>query len=98
MRGKKVTGRKRHIITDTMGFILAIVVHNADIQDRDGAKLALKELQHRYPLLRKVLADGGYRGKLIDWTKSSFGWTLEIVSKVAGISVFSILPKRWIVE
>lgn len=96
--GKKVTGRKRHIITDTMGFILAIVVHNADIQDRDGAKLVLKELQHRYPLLRKVLADGGYRGKLIDWTMSSFGWTLEIVSKVAGISVFSILPKRWIVE
>jgi putative transposase len=96
--GKKVNGRKRHIITDTMGFILAIVIHNADIQDRDGAKLVLKEMQHKYPLLKKILADGGYSGKLIEWTLSIFGWTLEIVSKVAGISTFSVIPKRWVVE
>ena len=96
--GKKVTGRKRHIITDTMGFILAIVIHNADIQDRVGARLVLRELQHKYPLMRKILADGGYSGTLIEWTLSVFGWTLEIVSKVAGISVFSVIPKRWIVE
>jgi len=96
--GKKITGRKRHIITDTMGFILAIVVHNANIQDRDGAKLVLKELQYKYPLLKKILADGGYQGALIDWTLSVFGLTLEIVSKVAGISTFSVIPKRWVVE
>lgn len=96
--GKKVSGRKRHIITDTMGFILAIVVHNADIQDRVGAKLVLKELQYKYPLLKKILADGGYTGTLIEWTMLAFGWTVEIVSKVAGISTFQVLPKRWIVE
>jgi len=96
--GKKVTGRKRHIITDTMGFILAIVIHNASIQDRDGAKLVLKEMQYKYPLLKKILADGGYRGKLIEWTLTAFGWTLEIVHRVTGISTFSVIPKRWVVE
>jgi len=96
--GKKVTGRKRHIITDTMGFILAIVIHNANLQDRDGAKLVMKELQYKYPLLKKILADGGYRGTLVEWTLSMFGWTLEIVSKVAGVSSFHVIPKRWVVE
>lgn len=62
--GKKVSGRKRHIITDTMGFILAIVVHNADIQDRVGAKLVLKELQYKYPLLKKI-----YFPKQRKWVK-----------------------------
>lgn len=96
--GKKVSGRKRHIITDTMGFILALVIHPAHIQDRDGAKLVLKEMQYKYPLLKKILVDGGYRGALIQWTFSVFGWTLEVVSKVVGISTFKVLPKRWIVE
>ncbi len=81
-----------------MGFILAIVVHNANIQDRDGAKLVLKELQYKYPLLKKVLADGGYRGVLVEWTLLALGWTLEIVAKVSGTSVFSVIPKRWVVE
>jgi len=96
--GKKVNGRKRHIVTDTMGFILAIVIHSADIQDRDGAKLVLKELQHKYPRLKTILADGGYKGKLIEWTLAVFGWTLEIVSKVTGVSTFNVIPKRWVVE
>jgi putative transposase len=96
--GKKVTGRKRHILTDTLGFILAIVIHSADIQDRDGARLVLKEMQYRYPLLKKIVADGGYKGALIEWTLSVFGWTLEIVSKVVGPSTFSVIPKRWVVE
>jgi putative transposase len=81
-----------------MGFILAIVIHSADIQDRDGARLVLKEMQYRYPLLKKIGADGGYKGALIAWTLSVFGWTLEIVSKVAGISTFSVIPKRLVVE
>ena len=96
--GKKVSGRKRHIVTDTMGLILAIVIHSADIQDRDGAKLVLKELQHKYPRLKKILADGEYKGALIEWTLAVCGWTLEIVAKVAGISTFSVIPKRWVVE
>jgi putative transposase len=96
--GKKVSGRKRHIITDTMGLILAIVVHSADIQDRVGAKLVLQEMQHKHPLLKKFLADGGYSGTLVEWTFTALGWTLEIVSKVAGISTFAVIPKRWVVE
>ena len=96
--GKKVSGRKRHIITDTMGFILAIVIHNANIQDRDGAKLVLKKLQYKYPLLNKILADGGYAGQLIEWTLLTFGWTLEVVNKVLGVSCFTVIPKRWVVE
>jgi putative transposase len=96
--GKKISGRKRHIVTDTMGFILAIVIHSADIQDRDGAKMVLRELRYKYPLLKKILADGGYRGVLEEWTLKTLGWTLEIVAKVAGVSTFSVIPKRWIVE
>lgn len=96
--GKKVSGRKRHIITDTMGFILAVIVHNANIQDRDGAKLVLKELQYKFPRLKKILADGGYRGELIEWTLLVLGWTLEVVAKVAGVSTFVVIPRRWVVE
>jgi putative transposase len=96
--GKKVSGRKRHIVTDTMGFVLAIVIHSADIQDRVGARLVLKELRYKYPLMKKILADGGYTGTLVEWTLSVCGWTLEVVSKVVGISTFSVIPKRWVVE
>jgi len=96
--GKKITGRKRHIFTDTMGFILSVFVHSADIQDREGAKEVLQELRFKFPRLRKILADGGYTGELALWLLQFTGWTLEIVSKVAGIAGFKVIPKRWIVE
>jgi putative transposase len=104
--GKKIQGRKRHavsersrtIVTDTMGFILAVVVHSASVQDREGAKLVLQELRFRYPRLRKILADGGYTGELAQWILQLTGWTLEIVSKVVGLSGFNVIPKRWVVE
>jgi len=95
---KKMNGRKRHIITDTLGLILAIVIHNADIQDRNGAKQVIEELKYKYPRLKRILADQGYTGELADYILKFFGWTLEIVKKVAGISGFNVLPKRWIVE
>ena len=95
---KKMNGRKRHIITDTLGFIIAIVIHNADIQDRTGAKEVIQELKFKYPRLVKILADQGYTGELAEWTLKFFGWTIEIVKKVAGVSGFNILPKRWIIE
>ena len=95
--GKKVTGRKRHIVVDCLGFVLAVHVHPADIQDRDGAKPTLKKLENFYPFLSLILADGGYRGKLIEWVKESFGWDLEIVKR-NDESKFEILPWRWIVE
>jgi putative transposase len=96
--GKKIQGRKRHIVTDTMGFIMAVAVHKADIQDREGAKLVLQTLRFKYPRLKKILADGGYTGELARWILQFAGWTLECVSKVAGISGFNVIPKRWVVE
>ena len=65
--GKKVTGRKRHLVVDTLGLLLAVVVHAADVQDRDGAKLVLARLRGRFPRLRLIWADGGYAGQLLAW-------------------------------
>ena len=65
--GKKVTGIKRHILVDTMGLLLIVVVHIASIQDRDGAKLVLEKVSTGFPRLKRIWADGGYAGKLIDW-------------------------------
>ena len=62
--GKRVTGRKRHIVVDTMGLLLAVVVHAASIQDRDGAKLVLTKLLGRFPRLRVIWADAGLRGSM----------------------------------
>jgi putative transposase len=78
--------------------ILALVVHPANVQDRDGAKLVLKKLRGLYPRLKKIWADGGYAGKLIEWTKSLGGWVLEIVKRGDTVVGFAVLPKRWIVE
>lgn len=78
--------------------ILALVVHEANVQDRDGAKLVLEKLRGRYSRLQKIWADGGYAGKLIEWTKSLGGWILEIVKRSDDATGFEVLPKRWIVE
>lgn len=83
---------------DTLGLILVVVVHAADIQDRDGAKLAFEKLRGRFHRLRVIWADGGYAGKLVDWVKDTFRWTLEIVKRSDDLSGFVVLPKRWIVE
>ena len=91
-------GRKRHLIVDTLGMILAVVVHTADMQDRDGAKLVIETLGNRFPRLRLIWADGGYAGKLIEWTASLGGWLLEIVKRSDDVKGFKVLPKRWIVE
>jgi len=78
--------------------ILGVVVHAADIQDRDGAKLVLKKIRGRFPRLKMIWADGGYAGKLIDWAKLFGGWTVEIVKRLGDVRGFVLLPKRWIVE
>ena len=85
-------------MVDTLGLILALAVHPADTQDRDGAKLVLRKLRGWFPRLKKIWADGGYAGKLIGWTKSFGGWVLEIVKRNADVQGFVVLPKRWIVE
>jgi len=78
--GKKINGRKRHILTDTNGLPVAAVVHPADLQDRDGAPLVLTAARHLYPWLRHVFADGGYRGAKLETALAKIGrWRLEIV-------------------
>jgi putative transposase len=95
--GKKTKGRKRHIIIDTMGLLLAVVVHSADMQDLDGTKITLDNLRHRYFSIIKIFADGGHAGQLIEYEKVTFSWVLEIVKRNE-TGVFKLLPKRWIVE
>jgi transposase len=97
--GKKVKGRKRHILTDTNGFLVEAVVHTADIQDRDGAPLVLASARHPYPWLRHVFADGGYAGEKLAQALPALGaWTLEIVKRSDPAKGFVLLPRRWVVE
>ena len=97
--GKKIKGRKRHIVTDTVGNLLEVVVHAADIQDRDGAKLVLEKLtEATKSQLQKIWADGGYRGQLIDWVQEHLEIILEIVRRDPNLPGFQVLPRRWVVE
>jgi putative transposase len=96
--GKKIKGRKRHILVDTMGFSLMVIVHAADIQDRDGAKLVMEKYIGKSSRMSLIWADGGYAGKLIDWVKEHCGWVLEIVKRSDDVKGFQILPRRWVVE
>lgn len=96
--GKKVKGRKRHILVDTLGLLLLVIVHAADIQDRDGAKLVLGKAKQLFSRLRLIWADGIYAGKLVDWVKETCGWILEIVKRDPNAKGFQILPRRWVVE
>lgn len=97
--GKKVKGRKRHILVDTLGYLWKAVVHTANIQDRDGAKLLLSTLPPMLTLrLLKLWADGGYTGSLQSWCEQEFGIVLEIISPPAQQKGFSVLPRRWVVE
>ena len=91
-------GRKRHIVVDTIGLLLAVVVHSADIQDRDGAKLVIKKLIGRFPRLQLIWADAGYTGQLVDWVKELTGWVMEIVKRPKDSHEFVVLPRRWVVE
>jgi putative transposase len=95
--GKKTKGRKQHIIVDTLGLPIAVQVHSADIQDRDGAKPLFAQVTKEEPTLKIIFADGGYAGKLVDWANETFPWTLEIVKR-SELHKFVILRKRWIVE
>jgi len=92
-----VTGRKRHLIVDTMGLLVAVVVHAANLQDRDGAKLVLQRLVGRCPRLRLIWADGGYAGQLVEWVQALGGWLLAIVKRPPE-GGFVVLPRRWVVE
>jgi putative transposase len=99
--GKKISGRKRHILVDTLGLILVVVVHSAGVQDRDGAKRVLEQVQATFTRLRVIFADGGYAGKLVGWVqelRARGKVRLEIVKRSDQAKGFQVLPKRWIVE
>lgn len=97
--GKKIKGRKRHIVVDTLGNLLEVAVHAANIQDRDGAKLVLNKLSaDSLCRLEKLWADGGYRGKLVTWVRKHLDTVLEIVKRDPNTKGFAVLPKRWVVE
>ncbi len=92
-------GRKRHIVTDTNGFLVGVVVHEASIQDRDGAVPVLRSIRRFCPFLRHVFADGGYAGKKLKNALRGRGeWTIEIVKRSDRQKGFVILPRRWVVE
>ena len=99
MRPKKVTGRKRHILVDTLGLLLNVVVHSAAMQDRDGALLVLNRRTRRFfPFIKCIFADAGYRGpKTAAAIAKTDTWKLTIVQRDE-LHRFVVLPKRWIVE
>lgn len=96
--GKKVNGRKRHIVVDTMGLLLLVVITSAGVQDRDGARTLLEKVKMAMPSLAVLWADGGYAGKLVEWAERVVHITVEIVRKPKGIRTFQVLPRRWVVE
>jgi putative transposase len=112
--GKKVNGRKRHILVDTLGLLLKVIVHPANVQDRAGAKFVLAGLQPHFPRLRHLWADQAYTGTILDWIHEELGWTVEVVERsprrgfvvtadgefhqVALAATFEPLPRRWVVE
>jgi putative transposase len=91
-------GRKRHLVVDTLGLVMSAVVHAADIQDRDGARLVLRKLKNSSSRLSLIWADSGYAGKLLDWVKEFGNWVLEIVKRSDDMRGFEVLPRRWVVE
>ena len=98
--GKQVKGKKRHVLVDTLGLALPVLVHPANIQDRDGGILLLTALADRFPLLAKLFADGAYQGPQFRQalTKVRPQLTPEIVTRKQQSKGFVVLPKRWIVE
>jgi transposase len=100
--GKRVAGRKRHILVDTCGLLLAVMVTTASLQDRPGGKRLLTAARPRFPSLGKVWADGGYANvvdtSLVDYARDELGLQLEIVRRCDDVRGFQVLPRRWVVE
>jgi len=98
--GKKIKGKKRHILVDTVGLLLHAIVHPADIQDRDGGVLVMATLFGMFPFLKTLFADSGYQGPKFakGLAKILPHLDIEIVKRSDQVSGFVVLPKRWIVD
>jgi len=99
--GKRVNGRKRHIVVDTTGLLLSVLVTTGNVQDKPGGKQLLTQLYQRLhlPRLKLLWADAGYRGQpFVDWVKTTFGWVWEVVKRNDDLKGFHVLPRRWVVE
>jgi transposase len=97
--GKKIKGRKHHIITDTQGHLVGLRLHTADIQDRDGAVGVIASIRQFSPWRRHLFADGGYAGEKLTQALAELGtWTIEIIKRSNTAKGFEVLPRRWGVE
>jgi len=97
--GKKVSGRKRHLVVDTMGLLITVLVHPANVQDYDGAREVLKKAKKRFPRLKKIWADSIYACKdLPTWALIACNFILEVVRRTGKAIGFAVLPRRWVVE
>ena len=97
--GKLIKGRKRHIIVDVMGLLLAVMVHSASIQERRGFKLLCFKIRHLFPNLKVIWVDGGYDGQPLQlWVQRWFNWIVETIKRNQDTKGFEVLPKRWVVE
>jgi putative transposase len=101
--GKKIKGRKRHILVDTLRLLWGLVVHPANIQDREGARLLLKPFEHQFSWLSIIFADGGYKGQPLFYFVYAFRQRRRILLEIVkrsdqDLHQFKVIPKRWIVE
>jgi transposase len=100
--GKKTTGRKRHLVVDTLGLLLVVMVTAASVQDRPGGRRILQLVADRFPSIALIWADGGYANSIdntmIGWTKQKLGLLLRIVKRSDDVKGFQALPRRWVVE
>jgi putative transposase len=96
--GKRINGRKRHVLVDTLGLLLVVVVTAASLPDRDGARLLLLRLGGIGKKLRRIWVDGGYRGHLLTWVATHFRCRLQVILRRDNLAGFAVLPRRWVVE
>jgi len=94
--GKNTNGRKRHVLVDTLGLLLLVLVTVGSVQDRDGGKMLFERARVRFPRLTHLWADGAYRGELVRWAREVCCWTLEIIKRNTDLKGFVVQPRRWV--
>lgn len=96
--GKRTNGRKRHVLVDTLGLLLFVLVTSANVQDHNGGRFVINAARQRFPAIQLVWVDRGYQAGLAAWVNALCGWVVEVVRPVPGARGFQILPRRWVVE